>query len=274
LSGMEAGADMSAVSLHKTGGSLTQSSLLLLGPGMREERGYVGQIINLTQTTSASYLLLTSLDITRRNLALRGRSIYQRVIEYAGYARKEINAIDGYDAFGSEKCDGKAFFAFDLCKLPVHTRGTGLSGVEVYDMLRDDYDIQIEFGDLHNFLAILSVGDRPVGIERLIAALADIGFTHSREPATDLVSEYITPSVAMTPAEAFYAPSESQPFASCLGRISSESVMCYPPGIPILAPGEFVTREALEYIRYAKEMGSKMTGTEDPAVEHLQVVLE
>ena len=274
LSGMEAGADMSAVSLHKTGGSLTQSSLLLLGPGMREERGYVGQIINLTQTTSASYLLLTSLDITRRNLALRGRSIYQRVIEYAGYARKEINAIDGYDAFGSEKCDGKAFFAFDLCKLPVHTRGTGLSGVEVYDMLRDDYDIQIEFGDLHNFLAILSVGDRPVGIERLIAALADIGFTHSREPATDLVSEYITPSVAMTPAEAFYAPSESQPFESCLGRISSESVMCYPPGIPILAPGEFVTREALEYIRYAKEMGSKMTGTEDPAVEHLQVVLE
>ncbi|HPX93667.1 MAG TPA: aminotransferase class I/II-fold pyridoxal phosphate-dependent enzyme [Bacillota bacterium] len=274
LSGMEAGADMSAVSLHKTGGSLTQSSLLLLGQGVRNERGYIGQIINLTQTTSASYLLLASLDITRRNLALRGRSIYRRVIDYADYARNEINAIGGFDAFGAEKCDGRAFFAFDTCKLPVHTRAMGLSGVEVYDLLRDDYDIQIEFGDLHNFLAILSVGDRPVGIERLIAALADIRFTHGCEPASDLVSEYITPCVAMTPAEAFYSSSESLPFETSLGRIAAESVMCYPPGIPILAPGECVTQEALEYIRYAREMGSRMTGTEDPAVEHLQVVIE
>lgn len=274
LSGMEAGADMCAVSLHKTGGSLTQSSLLLLGPGMHEHAGYVGQIINLTQTTSASYLLLGSLDITRRNLALEGRALYQRVIELADYARGEIGAIGGYDAFGPEKCDGKAFFDFDLCKLPVHTRAMGLSGVEVYDLLRDDYNIQIEFGDLHNFLAILSVGDRPVGIERLIAALADIRFLHACEPATDLVNEYITPCVAMTPAEAFYAPSERLPFDRCRGRIAAESVMCYPPGIPILAPGECVTAEALEYIDYAREKGSKMTGTEDPAVEYLQVVIE
>lgn len=274
LSAMEAGADMSAVSLHKTGGSLTQSSLLLLGPGMRADYGYVRQIINLTQTTSASYLLLSSLDITRRNLVMRGQSTYQRVIDFANYARGEINHIGGYDAFGQEKCDGGAFYAFDLCKLPVHTRAMGLSGVEVYDLLRDDYDIQIEFGDLHNFLAILSVGDRPVGIERLIAALADIAQSHGCEPAQDLVNEYIRPWVAMSPAEAFYAPAESLPLAACQGKIAAESVMCYPPGIPILAPGERVTAEALEYIRYAKEKGSKMTGTDDPEVQSLYVILE
>ncbi|HZK42116.1 MAG TPA: aminotransferase class I/II-fold pyridoxal phosphate-dependent enzyme, partial [Clostridia bacterium] len=194
---MEAGADMSAVSLHKTGGSLTQSSLLLLGPHMREDYGYVRQIINLTQTTSASYLLLSSLDITRRNLVMKGQATYQRVIDFANYARREINLIGGYDAFGLEKRDGAAFYDFDLCKLPVHTRAIGLSGVEVYDLLRDDYDIQIEFGDLHNFLAILSVGDRQVGIERLIAALHDIIHSHGCEPAQDLVNEYISPSVAM-----------------------------------------------------------------------------
>lgn len=274
VSGMDAGADMCAVSLHKTGGSLTQSSLLLLGPRMREECGYVRQIINLTQTTSASYLLMSSLDITRRTLVQDGFSIYRRVIEFADYARSEINQIGGYDAFGTEKCDGGAFFAFDLCKLPVHTRAMGLSGVEVYDLLRDDYDIQIEFGDLHNFLAILSVGDRPVGIERLIAALADIRLRYGGEAATDLINEYIKPSVAVTPAEAFYAPAESLPMADCEERIASESVMCYPPGIPIVAPGERVTAEALEYIRYAKEKGSTMTGTEDPQVEHLYVMLE
>ena len=79
---------------------------------------------------------------------------------------------------------------------------------------------------------------------------------------------------ARTPAEACYSPSERLPFDRCRGRIAAEAVMCYPPGIPILAPGECVTAEALEYIDYAREKGSKMTGTEDPAVEYLQVVIE
>ena len=272
VSAMEAGADMAAVSLHKTGGSLTQSSLLLLGPKMREELGYVHQIINLTQTTSASYLLLSSLDITRRNLALRGRETYKRVIDYADYARCEINELEGYYAFGKERCDGDAFYAFDSCKLPVHTRAMGLSGFEVYDILRDDYNIQVEFGDMGNFLAILSVGDRPVAIERLIAALSDINSRFASLPGGMLVSEYIEPVLAMVPTETFYADYIRMPLEECKGRISTESIMCYPPGIPILAPGELVTDEVLSYIRQAKDHGSQMTGTEDPAVEQLCVV--
>lgn len=272
VSAMEAGADMAAVSLHKTGGSLTQSSLLLLGPKMREEAGYVHQIINLTQTTSASYLLLSSLDITRRNLALRGKETYRRVIDYADYARCEINELEGYYAFGRERCDGDAFYAFDSCKLPVHTRAMGLSGFEVYDILRDDYNIQVEFGDMGNFLAILSVGDRPVAIERLIAALGDINTRFAALPEGMLVNEYIEPILAMAPTEAFYADYVRLPLEECKGRISTESIMCYPPGIPILAPGELVTDEVLSYIRQAKEHGSQMTGTEDPTVEQLCVV--
>ena len=272
VSAMEAGADMAAVSLHKTGGSLTQSSLLLLGPKMREEAGYVHQIINLTQTTSASYLLLSSLDITRRNLALRGKETYRRVIDYADYARCEINELEGYYAFGRERCDGDAFYAFDSCKLPVHTRAMGLSGFEVYDILRDDYNIQVEFGDMGNFLAILSVGDRPVAIERLIAALGDINTRFASLPEGMLVNEYIEPILAMAPTEAFYADYVRLPLEECKGRISTESIMCYPPGIPILAPGELVTDEVLAYIRQAKEHGSQMTGTEDPTVEQLCVV--
>lgn len=271
-SGMEAGADMAAVSLHKTGGSLTQSSLLLLGPEMMEEGGYVHQIINLTQTTSASYLLLSSLDITRRNLALRGEEAYKRVIDYANYAREEINELGCYYAFGAELCDGDAFYAFDFCKLPVHTRAMGLSGFEVYDILRDDYNIQVEFGDMGNFLAILSVGDRPVAIERLIAALGDINTRFAGLPEGMLVNEYIEPVLAMVPTEAFYADFERLPLDECEGRISTESIMCYPPGIPILAPGELVTDEVLSYIKHAKERGSQMTGTEDPSVEYLCVV--
>jgi arginine/lysine/ornithine decarboxylase len=272
--GMEAGADMSAISLHKTGGSLTQSSMLLLGPNMREDQGYVHQIINLMQTTSASYLLLVSLDITRHHLALNGRDIYARVVDFANYARREINEIGGFYAFSRDACDGDAFFDFDMTKLTVNTRSTGLSGIEVYDLLRDEYDIQVEFGDLQNFLAIMSVGDRPAAIERLIGALEDIKQNYGTEPADLVVNEYISPEVVMTPAEAFYKPSELLSLEKCRGRIATESVMCYPPGIPILAPGERVTPEILEYIQYARDKGSLLTGTEDPEVRQLYVMLE
>ena len=146
VSAMAAGADMAAVSMHKSGGSLTQSSLLLTGPNMNP--GHVRQIINLTQTTSGSYLLMSSLDISRRNLALRGREVFRKVIEMADYAREEINAVGGYYAFGRELINGNSIYDFDPTKLSVHTRDIGLAGIEVYDVLRGEYDIQIQFGDI------------------------------------------------------------------------------------------------------------------------------
>ena len=136
--------------------------------------GYVRQIINLTQTTSGSYLLMSSLDISRRNLALRGRQVFHQVADMAEYAREEINAVGGYYAFGKELCNGNSVFDFDTTKLSVHTLDIGLAGIEVYDILRDEYDIQIEFGDIGNILAYLSIGDRPQEIERLVSALAEI----------------------------------------------------------------------------------------------------
>ena len=173
VSGMAAGADLAAVSMHKSGGSLTQSSILLCGPDM--DAGYVRQIINLTQTTSASYLLLSSLDISRRNLALRGKESFAKVVRMAEYARNEINEIGGYYAYGKDLVDGDSVYDYDVTKLSVYTQGIGLTGIEVYDILRDEYDIQIEFGDIGNILAYISIGARIQDIERLVGALEDIG---------------------------------------------------------------------------------------------------
>ena len=270
ISAMAAGADMAAVSMHKSGGSLTQSSLLLVGPAMHE--GYVRQIINLTQTTSGSYLLLSSLDISRRNLALRGEEAFKRVAGLARYARKEINIIGGYYAYGRELINGDSVFDFDETKLSVNTLEVGLAGIEVYDLLRDEYDIQIEFGDLGNILAYLSIGDRPRDIERLVSALAEIRRRFAKDPAGLMKQEYIDPEVAVSPQDAFYADKESLPIMETDGRICSEFVMCYPPGIPILAPGERITKDILDYIQYAKEKGCSMTGPEDPAIERLNVL--
>ena len=270
ISAMDAGADMAAVSMHKSGGSLTQSSILLIGEQMNPE--YVRQIINLTQSTSASYLLMASLDVSRRNLALRGKESFEKVIELSEYARREINAIGGYYAYSKELIDGVSVCDFDVTKLSVYTQGIGLTGIEVYDLLRDEYDIQIEFGDIGNILAYISIGDRIQDIERLVGALADIKRLYSRDGKDLIAGEYIQPELVLSPQEAFYSERKSLTLDDSVGQVCGEFVMCYPPGIPILAPGERITREIVDYIQFAKERGCSLQGTEDPEVNHINVI--
>ena len=271
-SAMSVGADMTSVSMHKSGGSLTQSSFLLINNEISE--GYTRQIINLTQTTSGSYLLLSSLDISRRNLALHGKEIFREVRDMAEYTRNEINKIDGYYAFSKELINGDTVYDFDVTKLSVFTLEIGLAGIEVYDLLRDEYEIQIEFGDIGNILAYISVGDRHLDLERLVSALSEIKRRYSKDKSGLFDYEYINPQVVLTPQEAFYAPKKKMPLAESAGHICSEFVMCYPPGIPILAPGERITDEILDYIRYSKEKGCFLTGTEDHKIENINVLKE
>jgi arginine decarboxylase len=269
-SAMAAGADMASISMHKSGGSLTQSSLLVIGPGMNE--GHVRKIINLTQTTSGSYLLMSSLDISRKNLATCGREIFAKVCDLAEYARDEINDIGDYYAYARELKNGDTIYDFDPTKLSVHTLNVGLAGIEVYDILRDEYDIQVEFGDVANILAYISVGDRERDIERLVSALAEIRRLYKRSKAGMMAMEYLNPEVVATPQEAFYAETESLLIECSAGHICAESVMCYPPGIPILAPGERITPDIIRYIRYMKEKGGSLTGLEDLNIERINVL--
>ncbi len=270
ISAMEAGADMAAVSMHKTGGSLTQSSILLTKNTVNAD--YVRQVINLTQTTSGSYLLLSSLDIARKNMSLNGLMMSDKMIEFASYARDEINKLGGYYAFGEELIDHEAVYDFDRTKLSVHTRDIGLAGIEVYDILRDDYGIQIEFGDIGNILAIISGGDRNLEIERLISALSEVKRLHERDKAGMFDHEYINPKIVMGPHKAFFSDKISVPIIKSEGTICGEFVMCYPPGIPILAPGEMITQDIIHYIEYAKEKGCVLTGTQDMTIENINVI--
>ncbi len=270
VSAMAAGCDMAAASIHKTGGSLTQSSILLTRRPVNPD--YVRQVITLTQSTSASYLLLSSLDIARKNLFFKGRAMYQKTMDFADYAREEINALGGYYAFGPELVDGDTVFAFDRTKLSVHTRDIGLAGIEVYDHLRDDYGIQIEFGDIGNLLAIISNGDRMMDIERLISALEEIKRQREKSPIGLFDHEYIDPVIVMPPQEAFYAKKRRVAMKESTGLVAGEFVMSYPPGIPIVAPGERITADVLAHILFAKEKGCFMTGTEDMNLDYINVL--
>ena len=270
VSAMAAGCDMAAASIHKTGGSLTQSSILLTRRPVNPD--YVRQVITLTQSTSASYLLLSSLDIARKNLFFKGREMYQKTMDFADYARSEINELGGYYAFGPELVNGDTVYAFDRTKLSVHTRDIGLAGIEVYDYLRDDYGIQIEFGDVGNLLAIISCGDRMMDIERLISACEEIKRQREKSPVGLFDHEYIDPVIAMAPQEAFYAKKRRVPMRESTGLVAGEFVMSYPPGIPIVAPGERITPDVLEHILFAKDKGCFMTGTEDMDLNFINVV--
>lgn len=270
LNAMNAGCDMASVSVHKTGGSLSQSSLLLINDGVDE--GEVRQFINLTQTTSASYLLMSSLDVARRNLYQNGEKIFDKVRELSNYARKEVNKIGGYIAFSKDYINGDDFFDFDETKLSIHTRTIGLAGIEVYDILRDEYDIQIEFGDIGNILAIISVGDRALEMERLISALSEIKRRYQSDAKHLFDHEYINPIVKMTPQDAFYSKKISVKLEESTGKICGEFVMAYPPGIPILGAGELITDEIIEYIKYAKKKGCVMSGTKDEEINYIQIV--
>lgn len=272
MSAMEAGADMASVSMHKSGGSLTQSSFLLLGDNVNAN--YVRQIINLTQTTSGSYLLMASLDMSRKNLALNGETIFEKVQCLAHYAREEINQIGDYYAYCRELVNGDSIYDFDITKLSIFTLDIGLAGIEVYDLLRDEYGIQIEFGDIGNILAYISVGDTQANIERLVGALSEIRRRFKKERTGMLDHEYINPKVVISPQVAFYGKKESLPLYQSVNRVCSEFVMCYPPGIPILAPGEMITNEILSYIQYAKEKGCFMTGPEDMEIKKINVLKE
>lgn len=255
---MRSGADMAAVSMHKTGGSLTQSSILLTGKAINPE--HAGNIINLTRTTSASYLLLASLDIARSYLATEGKARLKEVTESIEATRRKINEIGGYYAFGKEITDGTGVYDFDTAKLSINTFGIGLAGIEVYTILRDEYNIQLEFGDTGNILAVSSPSDCAEDNEALVSALRDLKERYGKEKTTNFSYEYISPTIIMSPREAFYARKRSLPIEECLGLISADSVMCYPPGIPILAPGELITGEIIDHILYAHEKGCTVSG--------------
>jgi len=269
---IELGADMCAVSTHKTGGSLTQSSLLLLREGIVDVKT-VRTTMNLTQTTSASYLLMASIDLARKQLATRGEEMLTEVLRLSRWAREEINKIDGLYAFGKELVGMPGVFDFDETKLGVNVRNIGLTGFEVYDLLRDEHNIQTELGDMYNVLAIISLGDTIESLTTLVNALKEIAVKHRRNEEIKLTKGILkNPDIIISPRDAYYSEKKIVRLEDAVGEISGESIMAYPPGIPVVTPGERISKEMIEHIKVLKEEKSLLQGTEDSYVNYIKVL--
>jgi arginine/lysine/ornithine decarboxylase len=275
LSAMQAGADMAATSVHKLGGSMTQSSILNIREGLVSPKR-VQSIISMLTTTSTSYLLLASLDVARRRLVMEGKELIGETIRLAESIRDRINKIEHLYCVGSEILGRKATFDYDPTKLIISIKDLGITGYEAEKWLREKYNIEVELSDLYNLLCIITPGDTEHEGDVLIKALQDLSNEFHTE-AEKLHAQVVLPDIpllALTPRDAFYADTEVIPFAESEGRIIAEFVMVYPPGIPIFIPGEIITEENLRFIKMNIEAGLPVQGPEDDELKMIRVIKE
>ncbi len=276
MSAMQAGADIAATSVHKLGGSLTQSSILNVKEGLISVKR-VKAIISMLTTTSTSYLLLASLDVARRRLATCGREIIGQTIQLAQSIRQRINQIDHLSCVGEEILRTKAAYDFDPTKLIISIKNLGITGYEVENWLRENYNIEVELSDLYNILCIITPGDTEKEGAILVKALQHLSDEYHHFAEEKVATEVLLPDIpvlALTPRDAFYAETETVPIDDTAGRIIAEFIMVYPPGIPIFIPGEIITEENIHYIKKNLEAGLPVQGPEEVDFKRLRVIKE
>lgn len=271
-SAMSLGADMSAVSIHKTGGALTQASALLLNK-KNVDIGKVRRSINMLQSTSASYLLMSSIDGARYNLEKNGENQLSNAISFSRYAKHKLNKIKGIKVISTELTKSHGCRYIDETKLCINTKGINLTGFEVYDLLYSEFDVQVELGDLYNILALVSIGTTKYDIDKLINAIDTISKVYKKNKSINVIKlKEIMPSIAINPRDAFYKEKEAVKLELSLNRISGESIMAYPPGIPIIAPGEIITKDIIDYIKMLKYKKAHLTDMNDKSLETILVI--
>lgn len=268
------GADLVTMSMHKTGGSLTQSSVLFHNEGLISKHK-VRSTVNLLQTTSASYLLMCSIDLARKKLMLEGKKNLGRLLSLTKEAKDKINRIPGLSCITKEDyIDGQGVFDYDDLKVVIRVSDLGLSGFEVYDIMRDKYNIQLELAEPHVILAVVSFGDNEDTLARLVTALQDVSQQYyGKQAPQNIDSSTIlkAPKLKMSPRDAFYHPKKQVHIEETQGLISGESVMVYPPGIPLIIPGEMITQQLIDHYLYLQKEGALILH-DDEDLYQIQVI--
>ena len=273
LSSMQAGADISSLSMHKTCGSLTQSSALLI-KGNRVDYQRIRKTYSMFGSTSPSHLLLASLDATRKYMVFEGKKVLKENLKLAEYARNHLNKIPGIHVLDKSYCDNDntGRFSFDETRLVIKVDGLRMSGFQVYYEIRKNYNIQLELAETYLVLAILAIGSTKDDVDKLIEAFKDMSNKYYQKGKRHRVPilNYDYADLAISPRQAYFSQYKVVSISSAEGQISCESVMIYPPGIPILIPGEKITKNIIDMYKYY--VRSKGTIMSDSNVGFIKVV--
>ncbi|MGH7738408.1 MAG: aminotransferase class I/II-fold pyridoxal phosphate-dependent enzyme [Candidatus Tyrphobacter sp.] len=285
LSATRAGADLTINSTHKMLSSFSQCAMLhQKGERVRVDR--LQTVIKMFLSTSPNLPMVASLDVARKQMATQGEALLGRTIAIARDARERINRIEGLFSFGDELKGSPGVFDVDPTKLVVTVTGLGYTGYEVSALLRRRYNIQVELADLFNVVALFTIGTTEQAAHRFVTALEEIA-TDERPvdmfARSGILSQRLkrgrfyfpkTPPMRMPPREAFLAPTEFVTFRKSKGRICAETIAPYPPGIPVVAPGEELTDEILSYLRLELKAGVRIQGPYDDELRRIRVVKE
>jgi lysine decarboxylase len=281
---LSCGGDLVVSSTHKMVGSLTQSAMLHLGRGSegRLDENVVDRGVTLVESTSPSALLTASLDAQRRYVAWHGHELLEETMHAMDLTRDEVRAIPGLDVLDERFVGRPGVFAYDPLRLAIDVRGAGATGYELATLLREIADVNLELAGENVIVGVFGIGERAVETgRRLVEALRiAIDRLSVRDGGSEggRASAFAPPppwgELVMGPREAFFAPQEVVPVERAVGRIASESLAAYPPGIPNVLPGERLTAETLDYIQQTLELGGSLRGASDRRVRTLRVVSE
>ncbi|MFH0800787.1 MAG: aminotransferase class I/II-fold pyridoxal phosphate-dependent enzyme [bacterium] len=283
LSATAAGADLCVNSTHKIIGGLSQTSMLHQS-GNRVDRGRLQSVLRIFLSTSPNSLLIASMDVARMQMATEGKKLLSRAIRLGNYLREKINAIPGFRCYGEEIVGKPGAFDMDPTRITFTARELGLTGYEIERHLRYRHNIQIEMAELFNIVVLITIGHSRKDVDTLVAALRSISREYQKQAPLPSPSIFFDrrrgrpvelpdwPPQRLAPREAFTAGFATIPLKSSAGRICTELVTPYPPGIPILCPGEEITQDIIDYLDVEMAAGVHIQGPVDPLLETIRVV--
>ena len=283
IDALEAGADLCINSTHKMLGSLSQTAMLHQ-QGERIKLDRLKAVVKLFLSTSPNLVLIASLDVARRQMATQGRALLSQTIELADDTRRRLNDIDGVFCFGKEQVGRPGVFNFDPTKITITVKALGYTGYEAEEILRRRYNVQCELADLFNCLALFTIGTTREAADRLVYGVKELAredrpidvFSPSgvleRRLQTGTYNLPQIPPIRMNPRDAFLAATETVRFKESAGRVCAEVITPYPPGIPVISPGEEITREVVAYLDLEKKAGVRMQGPYDSELRTIRVV--
>ena len=265
------GADICAQSMHKVTGSLTQSSLLHVGSD-RIDRGRLEANLHMVQSTSPSYLLMTSLDAARYELAMHGPQMLSRALELAENARSRINRIKGMHCYGKEIIN-ENIYDLDTTRLVIYASDLGITGFELLDRLYEEYRVGLELADEKNVVAVVTYANEREDIQNLVDALEKIAKnTIQRQENIKNFSMPSLPEYVLSPRQAYFAPKKRISWENAKGKITGEALIPYPPGIPLVNPGEIITDEIWEYMEFYRREKLHFHGPSDKKLDTIQII--
>jgi arginine/lysine/ornithine decarboxylase len=268
VSAVAAGADLVVQSTHKVNAGLTQASMLHWRSRLVEP-DRVSQALKLVQSTSPNLLLLTSLDVARRQMALHGKELLSQTLALAAWARSQINLMPNLVSFDRDRVS-----TLDPTRLTVMVDRLGITGFDADTILYERLGVMAEMPTLRQLVFILTFGNTDADIERLIAAFAKLATTNQRnsQPAQIYLGRSPQLQQKISPRDAFFSKCDRIAFKSAIGRISTELICPYPPGIPVICPGEIITSAAIDFILTIKNAGGVINGSSDPTLATIKVV--